>query len=382
MLRHTTDTTGGSSGRRSPACCQVLRRHMTHDGTSGQRPAYYWQLQYYHDALDGSYPPKSSSFAQTVQEEEALFYATFPNARPPFANSEMILAPIPDNGYHQGVGFYPPGSRAIRGTKPELSIQTEGITTAPLAPNHQHVPSRSNSGSTIAPISALVQSPIEQTDNAFTHWVATDRESTSAMTPSTPCSNADDEDQALTLDDHDLTEPDDSSDEDDTRGRSSDRVSPPRRFSTSLDDRSVSATSRGDSGGSLPDLDLTPSEATGTWPSLRVRRNDSVCMSFSGPPADEGQSGHTLTTFGRRATVPPTLSPTSASTSATAAPPCPEPRRETSDTPPTLMRISPLPSHRRPVEKKKAQTLACNFCRGRKIACGPPVPGTVEKTCK
>ncbi|KAF9257945.1 hypothetical protein L218DRAFT_878266 [Marasmius fiardii PR-910] len=45
------------------------------------------------------------------------------------------------------------------------------------------------------------------------------------------------------------------------------------------------------------------------------------------------------------------------------------------------MRLSPLPSHRRPAEKKKTQTLACNFCRGRKIACGPPVPGTVEKTC-
>ncbi|KAI6001700.1 hypothetical protein F5J12DRAFT_684288, partial [Pisolithus orientalis] len=31
------------------------------------------------------------------------------------------------------------------------------------------------------------------------------------------------------------------------------------------------------------------------------------------------------------------------------------------------------------MDKKPA--LACLFCRGRKIACGPPPPGTKEKTC-
>ncbi|KAE9403111.1 hypothetical protein BT96DRAFT_917727 [Gymnopus androsaceus JB14] len=49
-----------------------------------------------------------------------------------------------------------------------------------------------------------------------------------------------------------------------------------------------------------------------------------------------------------------------------------------------LMRISPLPANRRPVEKKKVSGMACNFCRKRKIACGPPLAGldgTVEKTC-
>jgi hypothetical protein len=32
------------------------------------------------------------------------------------------------------------------------------------------------------------------------------------------------------------------------------------------------------------------------------------------------------------------------------------------------------------MDKKPA--LACLFCRGRKIACGPPVPGSKDKTCK
>ncbi|KAF8200851.1 hypothetical protein BJ912DRAFT_1054320 [Pholiota molesta] len=41
-------------------------------------------------------------------------------------------------------------------------------------------------------------------------------------------------------------------------------------------------------------------------------------------------------------------------------------------------RLSPLPS-KRILEKKPP--LACLFCRGRKIACGPPLPGSTDKTC-
>ncbi|KAH7916615.1 hypothetical protein BJ138DRAFT_1139469 [Hygrophoropsis aurantiaca] len=41
--------------------------------------------------------------------------------------------------------------------------------------------------------------------------------------------------------------------------------------------------------------------------------------------------------------------------------------------------ISPLPQTKRLIEKKPA--LACLFCRGRKIACGPPSPGNKDKTC-
>ncbi|TFK54565.1 hypothetical protein OE88DRAFT_1655298 [Heliocybe sulcata] len=31
---------------------------------------------------------------------------------------------------------------------------------------------------------------------------------------------------------------------------------------------------------------------------------------------------------------------------------------------------------------EKKPVLACLFCRGRKIACGPPLPGSKDKTCK
>ena len=50
-----------------------------------------------------------------------------------------------------------------------------------------------------------------------------------------------------------------------------------------------------------------------------------------------------------------------------------------SSSPRVPMRLSPLPS-KRTAEKKPP--LACLFCRGRKIACGPPLPGSKDKTCK
>ena len=45
------------------------------------------------------------------------------------------------------------------------------------------------------------------------------------------------------------------------------------------------------------------------------------------------------------------------------------------------MRLSPLPRNKhQPLDKKPP--LACLFCRGRKIACGSPLPGSPDKTCK
>lgn len=47
---------------------------------------------------------------------------------------------------------------------------------------------------------------------------------------------------------------------------------------------------------------------------------------------------------------------------------------------PSPRQISPPPHPKRSMDKKPA--LACLFCRGRKIACGPPVPGSKDRTCK
>lgn len=54
--------------------------------------------------------------------------------------------------------------------------------------------------------------------------------------------------------------------------------------------------------------------------------------------------------------------------------------RQRSPSPRGASRISPPPHPKRSMDKKPA--LACLFCRGRKIACGPPVPGSKDRTCK
>ncbi|KIK92557.1 hypothetical protein PAXRUDRAFT_567209 [Paxillus rubicundulus Ve08.2h10] len=54
-------------------------------------------------------------------------------------------------------------------------------------------------------------------------------------------------------------------------------------------------------------------------------------------------------------------------------------RRSRSPSPRSQHHMSPIPHSRRSLDKKPA--LACLFCRGRKIACGPPIPGSKDKTC-
>ena len=44
--------------------------------------------------------------------------------------------------------------------------------------------------------------------------------------------------------------------------------------------------------------------------------------------------------------------------------------------------INPHQHHGKDRSVDKKPTLACLFCHGRKIACGPPLPGSKDKTCK
>lgn len=48
--------------------------------------------------------------------------------------------------------------------------------------------------------------------------------------------------------------------------------------------------------------------------------------------------------------------------------------------PPSYHRRPPPPPSK--AEEKKQPTLACFFCRGRKIACGAPEPDSADRTCK
>ncbi|KAF8134407.1 hypothetical protein EV363DRAFT_1116372, partial [Boletus edulis] len=53
-------------------------------------------------------------------------------------------------------------------------------------------------------------------------------------------------------------------------------------------------------------------------------------------------------------------------------------RHSRSPSPRSALHMSPTHT-KRTLDKKPA--LACLFCRGRKIACGPPEPGSKDKTC-
>jgi len=119
----------------------------------------------------------------------------------------------------------------------------------------------------------------------------------------------------------------------------------------------------------IQDLNRLPSQ-TGTWPSLRTR---SQSQADSSPPPTTTSSPSetvTLTSFGRRTS----LLPASPTTSSATTPSSPIGTNSTSRTEsevagPSVMRLSPLPTNRKPVEKKKTQTLACTFCRHRKVSC-------------
>lgn len=54
--------------------------------------------------------------------------------------------------------------------------------------------------------------------------------------------------------------------------------------------------------------------------------------------------------------------------------------RYSASSPRLMMRLSPLPGMRALPDKRPS--LACHFCRGRKIACGPPPPEILDRTCK
>ncbi|KAG7098270.1 hypothetical protein E1B28_000232 [Marasmius oreades] len=380
-----SDTTEEYSGRTSLGCCPVLRADLVHDGASGQqRLAYYWQLQYYNDVQDVSELINlPSSFAQTVQEENDVFYATFPSAKPPLDVSGMVLGVISENGYHDGLGFFPPGCDIAGAEKSDLPIHTVGVGALKLG-KPEHAAGWSNACSTVT-INTLTRSPIEQIDVSpdrhSSHW---DNDSASDMTPSSPySSNADG--PTSTGDDFEVSDSEAHGCEAEADYHSQGLEGHPHhsRLSTPLHmgaSATPSTTSpRGEGGGSVQDLDLRPSQATGTWPSLKVRRNGSVSLSLSANAGGGDSSIHTsLTTYGRRSTTLPAPSSNQNSGSITPASSSQDPSATSSS---NLMPLSPLPSHRRPIEKKKTQTLACNFCRGRKIACGPPLPGTVEKTC-
>ena len=57
-------------------------------------------------------------------------------------------------------------------------------------------------------------------------------------------------------------------------------------------------------------------------------------------------------------------------------------RRSAASSTAVATRPTPTVPGKRQQQSDRKPTLACLFCRGRKIACGQPLPGSVDKTCK
>ncbi|ESK93831.1 hypothetical protein Moror_13081 [Moniliophthora roreri MCA 2997] len=366
----------------SPSYCQVLRTDTVHDEESGRRPAYYWQLQYYHDVPGVSPSHPTSGFAQTIRETDDMFYATFPDARPSFHQQQWYPGAIPKNDYIEGIGFFPPGQRnsCLTGSciGPSTSSMSEDKHPVPAETEHPEGLSMSAIGISTSDnrgsLAAENFDPLPFSNSAT--WVQADEATSPSAGEAEPSTTSADTDA---MDSNDLLSPlSMAEDEYEVKDHpANDKVS------QSSDDGDRQRGESTDDNGGMEDLNLTPSQVTGTWPSLRVRSHESVSPPSSRPSSSHAESQSvppTLTTYGRRTTIRPAPS-SRASSSSTSHQARDEQRQEGTDTP-ALMRLSPLPSHRRPVEKKKTQTLACNFCRGRKIACGPPVAGTLERTCK
>ena len=125
-----------------------------------------------------------------------------------------------------------------------------------------------------------------------------------------------------------------------------------------------SPRSRSASDGAFHDTAFQPGTSRDQWEGLSPRLPSSQSyilgeLPSSAPPASSQSLSHQYT-------------PSSGSVTRS------QRRRTRSPSPP--LRMSPAPHSKRSQDKKPA--LACLFCRGRKIACGPPQPGSKDKTCK
>ncbi|KAJ4490918.1 hypothetical protein J3R30DRAFT_3694810 [Lentinula aciculospora] len=317
-----------------------------------------WQVQYYSETLEPS--SAVSLLAQTEQEQDDIFYATFPQARGLHWSPQAFT----NSGYSEYFGdtafiLSPNGFTSPEHTERDTSnrcssdsLRIEAVTASPKQ-------SCSVSNESIIAIGS--PEPTAPTKCSFSH----------SNFSSTRCDDPGEISSSPKVEPFDVPLPHSPLQLDTRCGNQlkmfnnvheslMNFLSPPST------DTEVSSPERSSSEVEDSIKLHTSSSPTGTWPSVRVRS----IMSESESPSDldMDQPGEPLTS----AIIPLPMSSPCASELKT---------RPESQEPTGLMRLSPLPMNRRPVEKKKAQTLACNFCRVRKIACGPPLAGTVEKTC-
>ncbi|KAJ3733382.1 hypothetical protein DFJ43DRAFT_1175884 [Lentinula guzmanii] len=326
-----------------------------------------WQVQYYSETLEPS--SDVSLLAQTEQEQDDIFYATFPQARGLHWSPQAFQS----NGYGDyfgGTGFtlspnYYRSTKNAECNAPSLSPLSCGDSDM----NIVTIASPKQPCTVTNESMAAIDTCDGHESNAKTKHSRSHPTSLSAECDD-PCENS----SSTKLEPSDVPLPQSPLQLD------AEFVSQTKAFSNAheplMNFLSPSSTETdGCSPGRASSDEDTLKMDTRTWPSVRVRsirhssesdQTEPLMDNMDRPGASESES--------LMSTIIPLATPSSLATE-------PNPHPEIQPEPTGLMRLSPLPMNRRPVEKKKTQTLACNFCRVRKIACGPPLAGTVEKTC-
>ncbi|KAF5337642.1 hypothetical protein D9758_013032 [Tetrapyrgos nigripes] len=357
-----------SDWKATPPSCQILR---------AGRDAHYWQIQYYPEPLtleDEWTKSVDISFAQTLKEEDDLFYRTFPAARSSLGSSRQWSSLAMSSPHFQGsTGFY------IQPTsvgQSERSFQVDSDGDATMCSSVEQPNFTSELLGAIRSPSAMrrdvdqigVESSVCHSDDipAANHSLLLKKASkckgekiasvqeqlygadASCVVGVTthPISRRMSTDMDLDIDARYLAE-------DPPMGRLS---PPPHGLDSSSPSEEhglmVSNSSVKEEFSPIQDLNQIPSP-TGTWSSLRMRSQSQTDWSnlTPSPTLRSPSDPTTLTSYGRR----PSDSPSSMPSPSISTGPKPEPV-ETAG--PSVMRLSPLPANRRPAERKKTQTLA------------------------
>ncbi|PBK73404.1 hypothetical protein ARMSODRAFT_952458 [Armillaria solidipes] len=362
---------------------------------SGSSYQAYSEMQTYADE-------QLSSFAQTLKEEDERFYATFPDARPHASTRKWIpstTACVYSQTYPYSADEGTPESSSTRvhdpcgvPTRYDSRISCVGVsvqnrtdagvsgyqdvqmaeTYDPQLPdvNNRRHPSCDRTPS-LAPLrtsqSSSASSPMIFTPHRLDPGLARDASQSPCPDDISHTSRArnilattDLPLELLSHSDHRLVcELDDPQSDYASSPESVYAPGIPRIPSLPTPDTGLNSSSKSDDNQEGDDTCFT--SFNGTWPRLRVRTHANLSPS----PADE----KTLSTSQESSFRVDEKLDAAASKRQPAA---------------TLVKaikqpVKALPAHKRAVGKKPS--LACLFCRGRKIACGPPLPGSTDKTC-
>ncbi|KAJ7587085.1 hypothetical protein C8J56DRAFT_1051378 [Mycena floridula] len=281
--------------------------------------------------------PPPFTFARTLMDDDEIFFATFPDARP----SGWVPSFVPDQSFSGDENLYSSLHNACS-SEPQLSVGY-------AVPSSEVMPILSNS----SPI--LGWTGTETTAQIVAASEPIPRIMDSLQPPLSSLGLHDPHPSAAMFDDSEPVQ--------------SPMVVPSQQYSMDLDIQE----SMGSPGSSSAATSVSP-EPPASYPRLRVRIPISGTI---GSSLLSGSSGKMSKSSGSSSTSSATYSRRNSRIL----------KQETSDgmsleSPSICASESPQTASSAKQTSTKKPPLACLFCRGRKIACGQPIAGSEDRTCK